>query len=209
MVFKNLKQQDWIAAGIQGLSSGLTIYAATGLGGGGDNAPKPTPGTQTPYQPIGDMEFLPDGAAPIFGGSTESIDFGSDVMSNIMAGPNQIAQANSTMNMDRLMFDSSILENFDLNKAIPDWGEAFGGPMGDVFQQMADDGMDMNQGVLGMFLKPDNPGTGLLQSILQRAQVGVLNNLIENESIPKNSLTDDGLVTPMSEWPEIGDRVGY
>ena len=191
MVFDNLKKEDWIAAGIKGLSAGLTIYAATGLGGGGggDTPTPPTPGTQTQYQPIGDMEFLPDGAAPIFNQipGMEDIDFGSGVMSNILSGPNQTAQVNSPMNMERLGWDSSILDSFDLNKVIPDWTDVFGGTVGEIMNGFADDGMDMNGLVPGMFLKSGNPGVGLLQQILPFAQQGVVNNLVENEAIPPNA----------------------
>ena len=194
MVFKNLKKQDWISAGIRGLSSGLTIWAATGLGGGDDAGGgnnKPTEGTQTQYQPIGDMEFLPDGAAPIFGMSegwdSGSIDFGSGVMSNIMSGPNQTAQINSPMNMERLGFDSSILGNFDLNEVISDWTSVFDGPLGGVVQQFADKGVDVNALIPNVLSKMDNPATGLIQQILPFAQQGVIDNLVENEAIPPNA----------------------
>lgn len=201
MIFKNLKKEDWIAAGIRGLSTGLTIWAATGLGGddGGDdyNPKPPTEGSQTQYQPLGDMEFLPDGAAPIFSQipGMPDIDFGSGVMSNILSGPNMQSQVNSIGNLERLAWDSSILDNFDLNKVIPDWGDVFGGPVGGVLNNFAENGVDMNGMVPGMFLKSDNPGTGLIQQILPFAQQGVVNNLIQNEAIPPNAY-------------EVGDWVG-
>lgn len=200
MVFKNLKKEDWIAAGIQGLSTGLTIWAATGLGGdkgGGYNPKPPTEGTQTKYAPIGDMDFLPDGAAPIFNQipGMPDIDFGSGVMSNILNGPNMRSQVNSIGNLERLAWDSSILDNFDLNKVIPDWGDAFPGPIGDVLNTAVGNGVDMNGLVPNMFLKSDNPGTGLIQSLLPLVQQGVVNNLIQNEAIPENAY-------------QVGDWVG-
>ena len=192
MVFNNLKKEDWIAAGIRGLASGLTIYAATGLGGGGGDGDAPTPpteGTQTKYQPIGDMEFLPDGAAPIFNQipGLEDIDFGAGVLSNILNGPNMRSQINSVTNLQRLAWDSSILNNFDLNKVIPDWSSIFEGPMGGVLNNFAESGMDMNGIVPNMFLKPDNPGVSLIEKILPFAQQGVVNNLVQNEAIPPNA----------------------
>ena len=192
MVFNNLKKEDWIAAGIRGLASGLTIYAATGLGGGGGDGDAPTPpteGTQTKYQPIGDMEFLPDGAAPIFNQipGLEDIDFGAGVLSNILNGPNMRSQINSVTNLQRLAWDSSILNNFDLNKVIPDWSSIFEGPMGGVLNNFAESGMDMNGIVPNMFLKPDNPGVSLIEKILPFAQQGVVDNLVQNEAIPPNA----------------------
>ena len=200
MIFKNLKKEDWIAAGIRGLATGLTMWAATGLGGDGEGGnDTPTEGSQTQYQPIGDMDFLPDGAAPIFDRIpiplVKNIDFGAGVMSNILNGPNMQSQVNSVGNLERLAWDSTILDNFDLNKVIPDWSDGFGGVVGEVMNSFADDGVDMNGMVPGMFLKSDNPGTGLIQQILPFAQQGVVNNLIQNEAIPPNAY-------------EVGDWVG-
>lgn len=193
MVFNNLKKEDWIAAGIKGLSTGLTIYAATGLGGDSDTtkykpAP-PTEGTQSKFQPLGDMEFLPDGAAPIFNQipGLEDIDFGAGVLSNILNGPNMRSQINSVTNLQRLAWDSSILNNFDLNKVIPDWSDIFDGPIGGILNNFAESGADMNGMVPGMFLKPDNPGVGLIEKILPFAQQGVVDNLVQNEAIPPNA----------------------
>ncbi|MGA0407646.1 MAG: hypothetical protein ACO3PR_06105, partial [Limisphaerales bacterium] len=193
---------NWIAAGIRGLSTGLTMWAATGLGGGDNDTTQykpapPTEGTQSKFQPLGDMEFLPDGAAPIFDQipGFPDIDFGSGVMSNILNGPNMRSQVNSIGNLERLAWDSSILDNFDLNKVIPDWGEVFEGPVGDVLNQAVGNGLDMNGLVPGIFLKPDNPGTGLIQQILPFVQQGVVNNLVENEAIPPNAY-------------QVGDWVG-
>ena len=67
--------------------------------------------------------------------------------------------------------------------------------MGGVLNTFAESGVDMNGMVPGMFLKPDNPGTGLIQKILPFAQQGVVNNLIQNEAIPPNAY-------------EVGDWVG-
>ena len=203
MPFKNLKKEDWIAAGIRGLSTGLTMWAATGLGGDDDTtqyepAP-PTEGTQSKFQPLGDMEFLPDGAAPIFdanpGWLPESVDFGSDVMSNILSGPNMRSMVNTPQNLERLALDSSFLSNFDLNSVIPDWSSVFEGPMGDTLNNFAEKGVDMNGMVPGMFLKPGNPGVGLMQKIIPAAQQGVVDNLVKNEAIPPNAY-------------QVGDWVG-
>ena len=126
-MFKNLKKQDWIAAGLRGLSAGATIYFAQGMGGGGD-APKdtPTPGTQTANSPIGDMDFLPDGAMPIMQkAGIEVPDFGATVFQNVMAGANQLAQVNTPMNMARMegvlsapLFD--VAPELDLDALIPE-----------------------------------------------------------------------------------------
>ena len=124
-MFDNLKTSDWIAAGLRGLSTGLTIGLGQGFGGG--ETPKaPTPGTVTPTQPIGDMDFLPDGAMPILGQSgIDSPDFGATVAENLAAGPNLTAQINTPMNVSRMQFDPTaplfdITPEVDLNAIIPD-----------------------------------------------------------------------------------------
>ena len=123
-MFGNLKKEDWIAAGLRGLSTGLTIYAASKMGGGGTKD-TPTPGTQTEFQPIGDMDFLPDNAFPILDAAgIDAPDFGSTVMQNIASGPNALAQVNTPMNMARMQFDPTaplfdVTPELDLDAIIP------------------------------------------------------------------------------------------
>jgi hypothetical protein len=125
-MFKNLKSSDWIAAGLRGLSAGATIYFGQGMGGGGDT-PKdtPTPGTQTANSPIGDMDFLPDGASPILGAAGVDVpDFGATVMQNLAGGPNALAQVNTPMNFSRMKFDPTaplfdVTPELDVDAIIP------------------------------------------------------------------------------------------
>ena len=146
-MFGNLKSSDWIAAGLRGLSAGATVLAMDGWGGGGggnDQPPPikaPSPGTATPNSPIGDMQFLPDNALPIFenSGLTE-IDFGSTVLENLEVGPNSFAQMNTPMNVQRMLFDPTapmfdITPEVDLNAIIPD--SLTGGVLGQVIPENA------------------------------------------------------------------------
>ena len=138
-MFDNLKTSDWIAAGLRGLSAGATIHFGKGLGGGGD-APKnaPTPGTQTANSPIGDMDFLPDGAMPIMQQAGIDVpDFGATVSENIMSGVNQLAQVNTPMNMERMGFDPTaplfdLTPELDVDAIIPAAPPPIGGPVDEV-----------------------------------------------------------------------------
>ena len=134
----NLKTSDWIAAGLRGLSAGLTIYAGSKLGGGGDTPDKPTPGTQTEFQPIGDMSFLPDGAMPITqAAGIANPDFGETVFQNLSAGVNQLAQVNTPMNMARMAFDPTaplfdITPELDVDAIIPEAPQPMALPVDEV-----------------------------------------------------------------------------
>ena len=145
-MFGNLKSSDWIAAGLRGLSAGVTVLAMDGLGGGdsGDTPPPikaPTPGTVTPNSPIGDMAFLPDNAMPILENSgLTDIDFGSTVLENLEIGPNAFAQMNTPMNVQRMLFDPTapmfdITPEVDLNAIIPE--PVIGGVLGQVVPENA------------------------------------------------------------------------
>lgn len=138
-MFDNLKSSDWIAAGLRGLSAGLTIYAGQGLGGGGGGTPNtPTPGTQTEFQPIGDMDFLPDGAMPITqAAGITNPDFGETVFQNLSAGVNQLAQVNTPMNMARMAFDPTaplfdITPELDVDALIPEAPQPMALPVDEV-----------------------------------------------------------------------------
>ena len=137
-MFDNLKKQDWIAAALRGLSAGATIYFTQGMGGPGDGKKDtPTPGTQDANSPIGDMDFLPDGAFPILdwaGIDIEDMDFMASVLRNVQAGPNALAQVNTPMNYSRMKFDPTaalfdITPELDLDAIIPG---AIGGVVGDA-----------------------------------------------------------------------------